>query len=230
MGNSPSSLQTASHSGNVRDILRRLKQGANPNDPNSAPLHGAALFGHTETLAALLDHGAEIDRKVALNSKICPSSLHNPFPEKPLTPLGCAVLSGSLASVEFLVKKGASLHDIVPLVICSKAPMEILEHVLDAGAEVGGSTDYITLGALHAHIPAMETLYVRGVRTDMTMALDAVTSTKNDIDCATVAWLVDHGAHVEKIPGLVDRLVNSRCIHTFEVVVDALRAYIKNSV
>jgi ankyrin repeat protein len=98
-GNTP--LYKAVKSGNVGDVKRLLKGGANPNICNAhhlTPLHQAAYWGETEIVELLLKHGAKAD---ADNGK-------------GWTALHSAAVSGGLKSrkeiIGMLLKKGADLN------------------------------------------------------------------------------------------------------------------------
>ena len=236
MGNTASALHSASVSGDERRVLRDLQHGAHPNDQRIAPLHAAALFGRLNIMKLLLETSdVDIDRAIVLRPHLFPgfSDSKNPFPDSAITPLGCAILHGAVDGVKMIVEKGASLESLhggpapLSLAICSHAAKEVIECLLDAGVYTGGGADYVALAALHGNVVAMNVLYARGVTTDTTRTLNAVLTKTNRASikdvCGTVTWLIDHGAKVQCVPRIMEKLVDIQHVDAFEVVVIAYR-------
>lgn len=117
-------------------------------------------------------------------------------------------------------------ENTISLAICSQADGPILNALLEAGGVVDKHSNYLTLAAMHANVTVMDILYKKGVEADMNEALDAAV---DESDCATVVWLLDHGAHVQKVPRIIERIVAAGREHTFEVVVDAFRALLRST-
>ena len=234
MGNSGSSaLHSASLSGDAGALRKHI---AHVDDLRIAPLHAAALGGHEECVRLLMNApGILLDRRVVLGPALFPGvdDENNPFPNSLMTPLACAILNGSLGIVKLLVADGASLESIeecpspLSMAICSHADVDILEYLLDSGANTGGGADFLMLACLYGNVEAMDALYARGVTTDMNGALSIVVSKSYRTKIAdvprVVAWLIDHGADVRRTYRIMDRLVECGCTQTFDIVVGAFR-------
>ena len=90
-------LSNAVIRGDFKETQRIVASGANINSKDvldRTPLHLAAFYGRTKTIAFLIENGAEIDAKDHIG----------------MTPLHAAVISGRRQSVQLLLEKHANIH------------------------------------------------------------------------------------------------------------------------
>lgn len=225
-------------------MRRCVDLGANPNDPRIAPLHAAALYKRPDILTFLIDAGGDINALSPMNETLFPgsNSLANPFPNDPITPLGCAILANDIECVNILVKRGASPNNAnarapLAMAIGSSASPAILHALLDAGATVhsddasatvGDGIDYAFMAGMYGNVGALDILAGAGVTTDPDRAIDTVLSKAEanpDIPVhETVAWFVKHGGDVCTVPNILQRVVAIGDRRLFNVIVNSLAA------
>ncbi len=90
-------LSNAVIRGDFKETQRIVASGANINSKDAldrTPLHLAAFYGRTKTIAFLIENGAEVDAKDHIG----------------MTPLHAAVISGRRQSVQLLLEKQANIH------------------------------------------------------------------------------------------------------------------------
>lgn len=91
--NGDTALMLAAYKGNLEALKALLAKGAQPNQPGWTALHYAAIAGHTQAVALLLEHHAYID---------CEAPNKN-------TPIMLAAYAGHIHTVKLLLDEGADL-------------------------------------------------------------------------------------------------------------------------
>lgn len=162
-------LDQAARDGNLAEVQRLIKQGANPNEINkwgTSALTGASTYGadspsHTEIVRYLLAHGAEVNKRVAGGT----------------TALNEASFWGHVDTVRVLLDARADVNvakdnGYTPLLgAASRRHAQIVQLLIAAGAELNRQTRN-GLTALHlassfGYEDIVSTLLAAGARTDI---------------------------------------------------------------
>jgi ankyrin repeat protein len=152
------------------------------------PLHRAAEHGHIDAVQLLIDNGAEID------------AINNHYHHMQ-TPLFIAFLNSHHNISRLLIHYGANIRVLKTIhdpfqVIIEDGQIDLVEHLIEADADVNERYDYNTtplmIAAEHGRNDIIRLLLKHGAETDHT-----------NYDCRTAKWYAVANGHKESAKILI---------------------------